>query len=310
MAKSSVKIRHDSLFKWLLQAHIREFFAHYFPGINVRIGNFLDKEFLKKLESFKDSLKADLLIALEVQIEDIWHSAVVCLEHKNLRMEVATTVMEYAACAWLLEKKPVWSIVFFTDEGDWREEVSDRVWLGYSKAGGQMMFIHDIIKVNRELSADLIAKRSLFLSLLALRANREGLTHADVVAAVYRDAAALGEHLSNDQKLLIEQMVEGYSKLEPKVVNDIKEQQNMRFVANSITEHYEHIGEKRGKKLGELQKMIDYGKVQLRQYETLLAEGILSEPAYTRLAQPLRANVAEAEAELQAMNLEQQAQSA
>ncbi len=155
-----------------------------------------------------------------------------------------------------------------------------------------------------------------------MRANREGLTHADVVAAVYRDAAALGEHLSNDQKLLIEQMVEGYSKLEPKVVNDIKEQQNMRFVANSITEHYEHIGEKRGekrgkelgkelgKKLGELQKMIYYGKVQLRQYETLLAEGILSEPAYTRLAQPLRANVAEAEAELQAMNLEQQAQSA
>jgi hypothetical protein len=226
--------------------------------------------------------------------------------------------MEYAACAYLVEKKPVWSIVFFTDESNWREEISDRTWLGYSKAGGRMMYIYDIIKVNRGLSADLIAKRSLFLSLLALRANREGLTHAEVVAAVYRDAANLGEQLDNGQKLLIEQMVEAYSKLDAKVVQDIKEHQNMRFVANSITEHYEHIGEKRGEKLGEkrgekrgvLRNTIEVGQEQLRQYEALLAEGILSKRAYTRLVQPWKAKVAAAEAELEAMELDQHAQTA
>jgi hypothetical protein len=252
-------------------------------------------------------LQADLLIALDAQLEDQWHSVVVCLEHKSWRTEVAATVMEYAACAWLVEKKPVWSIVFFTDEGEWREEISDRTWLGYSKAGGRMMYIHDIIKVNRELSADLIAKRSLFLSLLALRANRKGLTHADVVAAVYRDAAALGEQLDNDQKLLIEQMVEAYSKLDRAVIHDIKERQNMRFVANSITEHYQHIGEKRGElrgKRSELGKMLEAGKEQLRQYEALLAEGILSKRAYTRLVQSLKANIAATEAELQALDRE------
>ncbi len=207
-----------------------------------------------------------------------------------------------------------------------REEMNDRTWLGYSKAAGRMMFFHDIIKVNRELSADLIAKQSLFLSLLALCANREGLTHADVVAAVYRDAAALGEQLGNDQKLLIEQMVEAYSKLESNVIHDIKERQHMRFVANSITEHYEHIGEKRGEKrgkklgeklgkklgekLGELQTKVEDGKEQLRQYESLLAEGILSKRAYTRLVQPLQAKVAAAEVELHALNTELHAQSA
>jgi hypothetical protein len=312
----AVQIHHDCLYKWLLKEFIPEFFAHYFPETPVARFRFLDKEFQQKLESYKASLEADLLIALEVQLDGTWFSVVVCLEHKSWRAEVATTVMEYAAWAWLAEKKPVWSIVFFTDEGDWREEIVDRTWLGYSKAGGRMMYVYDIIKVNRELSADLIAKRSLFLSLLALRANRTGLTHAEVVTAVYRDAAALSEQLSNDQKLLIEQLVEAYSKLDPKAVQDIKEQQNMRFVANSITEHYEHIGELRGKKLGEklgeLRKMVEVGQEQLRQYEALLAEGILSKRAYSRLVQPLLAKVALAEAEFQALNreLDQQAQTA
>ncbi len=119
-----------------------EFFAHYFPEAQVSNIRFLDKEFLKKLESYQNSLEADLLIALEVQLEGQWHSVVVCLEHKSWRTEVATTVMEYAACAWLAEKKPVWSIVFFTDEADWREDIADRTWLGYSKAGGRMMYVY------------------------------------------------------------------------------------------------------------------------------------------------------------------------
>ncbi len=149
-----------------------------------------------------------------------------------------------------------------------------------------------------------------------MRANRADLTQAEVVAAVYRDAAALGEELSNEHKLLIEQMVEAYSKLDEAVIHDIKERQHMRFVANSITEHYEHIGElrgeQRGKKLGELWNIVEGGLEQLRQYEALLAEGILSKRAYSRLARPLKAKVAAAEAALQTLNrdLNQHAQPA
>lgn len=88
----------------------------------------------------------------------------------------------------------------------------------------------------------------------------------------------------------------------------------MRFVANSITEHYEHIGELRGElrgeKRGELRAKIAECKEQLLQYESLLAEGALSKQVFTRLAHPLKAKVAAAEVELQALSQEQQAQSA
>jgi hypothetical protein len=49
MPKHAATIHHDCLFKWLLQAFMPEFFAHYFPDTNVRSIRFLDKEFLKKL---------------------------------------------------------------------------------------------------------------------------------------------------------------------------------------------------------------------------------------------------------------------
>jgi hypothetical protein len=83
MPEQVATIHHDCLFKWLLQAFMPEFFAHYFPDSCVRAIRFLDKEFLKKLESYKDSLQADLLIALDAQLDDQWHSVVVCLEHKS-----------------------------------------------------------------------------------------------------------------------------------------------------------------------------------------------------------------------------------
>ena len=51
-------------------------------------------------------------------------------------------------------------------------------------------------------------------------------------------------------------------------------------------------------KRGELRTKVEEGKEQLCQYEALSAAGILSKQAYTLLAQPLKAKVATAEAEL------------
>ncbi len=109
---------------------------------------------------------------------------------------------------------------------------------------------------------------------------------------------------------MIERMVESYSKLDTTVIQNIKEQQNMRFVANTITEHYEHIGELRGEQRGELRGELRAMVEQLRQYETLLSEKMLSKRAFDRLVKPLKAKIAAVQAELQALDAKPHAQSA
>jgi len=60
---------HDSLFKWLISSFTREFFAHYFPQVNLGSYRFIDKEFISKYEALKESLKGDLFLILEVEID-------------------------------------------------------------------------------------------------------------------------------------------------------------------------------------------------------------------------------------------------
>jgi len=65
---------HDALFKWLIATFIVEFFEHYFPDVNVKIGKdpFLDKEFISKYEALKASLEGDIFLIVEVNIK--WSS--------------------------------------------------------------------------------------------------------------------------------------------------------------------------------------------------------------------------------------------
>ena len=44
---------HDALFKWLITAFTKEFFAHYFPGIVIGDYTFIDKEFIRRYEALK-----------------------------------------------------------------------------------------------------------------------------------------------------------------------------------------------------------------------------------------------------------------
>ena len=60
---------HDSLFKWLITSFTREFFAHYFPAVKIGSYRFIDKEFISKYEALKESLKGDLFVLMEVEIE-------------------------------------------------------------------------------------------------------------------------------------------------------------------------------------------------------------------------------------------------
>jgi len=44
-------------------------FAHYFPGIRIGQYSFIDKEFISKYEALKESLKGDLFLLMEVEID-------------------------------------------------------------------------------------------------------------------------------------------------------------------------------------------------------------------------------------------------
>ena len=90
---------HDSLFKWLIAAFTTEFFDHYFPSIPIGAYTFIDKEFISKYEALKESLKDDLFLIMEVEIEGAFHEVVIQIEHMSHRESVAERMFEYLCYA-------------------------------------------------------------------------------------------------------------------------------------------------------------------------------------------------------------------
>ncbi len=276
--------RHDSLFKWLVTTFAREYFLHYFPEQTIGEIHFVDKEFISKYEAFSDSLEGDLLVAMEVDFEGVRHNIIVCIEHKSKREDVALAVMRYMAYAWLLWERPVWTIVMFTDDSLWRKEMRNEYWYGFSQSVGKQHYKYDIIKVNRELSRDLIAEGSLFTSLLALKADTRECRREAIIEAIYRNGAAMGDRLSDEHKLLMEQWVGAYGGVPKAVVQSIKEKTHMGIVATTITEYYELIGEKH-----EIERTIE-------SYHRLYQTGALAEPAYLQEVGKLQLRLAKLDA--------------
>ena len=84
---------HDALFKWLITSlFTEEFFAHYFPDINIGNYCFIDKEFISKYEALKESLKGDLFLVMEVDIDGQLQEIVIYIEHKSKRENVGKKV--------------------------------------------------------------------------------------------------------------------------------------------------------------------------------------------------------------------------
>ena len=173
---------HDSLFKWLITAFTEEFFAHYFPTLTIGAYRFLDKEFLSRYEALKESLKGDLFLLMEVDIDGAFQEVAIQIEHQSERDEVAERLFEYLCYVWLLTKKPVWSMVIYTDDAIWRKRVASQYYYGFSLAQQKQYFHFDVIKVKDERSRDLIQKPSLLCKLLALKANDEGTDPAQLVS--------------------------------------------------------------------------------------------------------------------------------
>ncbi len=117
---------HDALFKWLIAAFTEEFFAHYFPGITIGKYRFIDKEFISKYEALKESLKGDLFLLMEVETDGELRELAIQIEHQSEREDVSERMFEYLCYVWLLKKKPVWSMVIYTDEALWKKQVPEK----------------------------------------------------------------------------------------------------------------------------------------------------------------------------------------
>ncbi|MEZ4529137.1 MAG: hypothetical protein R2941_24760 [Desulfobacterales bacterium] len=233
---------HDALFKWLVTAFTQEFFAHYFPEIRIGKYRFADKEFISRYEALKESLKGDLFLMMEVEMDDGLQEVFIQIEHKSRREEVAERVHEYACYAWLLKKKPVWSMVIYTDDAIWQKPVRDSFCYAFDSTHRKQYHYFDVIKVKAEKSRELMHKNSLLCKLLALKADDRDADPEQLVYEIYRAGAERMEHLDNDQLLLLEQWVSFYKKVSDQQAEKIKKEVNMESVATTISEHIFHQG--------------------------------------------------------------------
>ncbi len=270
---------HDSLFKWLIASFTRDFFTHFFPDITIGRYRFIDKEFIRKYEALKESLKDDLFLLIEIEIDGFLQDVVIQIEHKSKRENVVERMFEYLCYAWLLKKRPVWSIVIYTDKAIWRKKIPDFFWYAFSDKKKKQYCHFDVIKVKDEKSVDLLKKRSLMCKLLALNADDRGM---DVEKAIYEIYRAMREtELTNDQKLLIEQWLQAYKKVPDEIHERIKKEVKMTFVATTISEHIHNEGKMEGIVEGEL-------KGELNAFEKLYDLGILTKKQFEAMAAPLR----------------------
>ena len=248
---------HDALFKWLITAFTREFFEHYFPDISIGKYSFIDKEFISKYETLKESLKGDLFLAMEVEIEGRLQEIVIQIEHQSEREDISKRVYEYACYAWLLKNKPVWSIVIYTDEAVWRKPVTNQFWYAFDSQNGKQYHHFDIIKVKAEKSGDLIRKHSLMCKLLTLKADDRKTDPDELVYEIYRAAAGMKDKLTNEQLLLIDQWVSFYKKVSEQSLLKIKKEISMSFIETTITEHVYNQGWIKGAAEGKIEGKIE-----------------------------------------------------
>ncbi len=280
---------HDALFKWLISAFTEEFFAHYFPEIRIGKPRFIDKEFISRYEALKESLKGDLFLAMEVEISGEMQEIVIQIEHQSERENAGERAYEYSCYAWLLKRRPVWSIVIYTDDAHWRKRVAESFWYAFDRKHGKQFFHFDVIKVRDEKSEDLIRSHSLMCKLLALKADDRDADPEKLVHEIYRAAEAMGEKLDRDHMLLIGQWVSVYKKIPDERLEEIKKEVKTAMIATTISEHIFNEGKAEGKAEGKLEGKAE-GKLEgkLEMLENLYLFGIISKEQYEKMTVPLR----------------------
>ncbi|SEH06263.1 RpnC/YadD family protein [Candidatus Venteria ishoeyi] len=212
---------------------------------------FIDKEFISKYEALKESLKGDLFLILEVEINGVLQEVAIQIEHQSQRKDIAERLFEYLCYVWLLKKKPVWSIVIYTDDAVWRKPVTDKFYYAFSAKQTQQYFHFDVIKIKNEKSSDLIKQHSLLCKLLALKANDTGSNPETLIYEIYQAVDQLKGKLEDDRLLLINQWVDSYKKIPVQRFKQIKQEFNMEYIETTITEHIRNQAFREGEAKGE-----------------------------------------------------------
>jgi len=285
---------HDSLFKWLIAAFTDDFFAHYFPDIKTGKYTCIDKEFISRYKALKESLKADMFIAIEIEINGKLQDVVIHIEHESKKRDMSRRVFRYLCYAWLLKEKPVWSIVIYADNSTkWHSPVPGSFVYGFDSKNKEQHHKFDIIRIKDEKSKDLISKSSLMCKLLALKADDRGTDRKELIGSILKTIAANEFDMDDHIKLLVLQWIDFYSNVSPEALKNIKKEVEMISTAATITEHYVNQGiakgEKRGIAKGE-KKGIVKGKIQgkIESLTSLYSQGILSEIKYNEMVNPLQ----------------------
>ena len=261
---------------------------------------FIDKEFISKYEALKESLKDDLFLIMEIEVSGVTQDVVIQIEHKSNREDVSERIYEYLCYAWLLRRKPVWSIVIYTDKAVWRKPIPDTFWYAFSSKHKKQYCHFDVIKVNSEKSGDLIKEHSLMCKLLALKAGDSDVGSKALIYEIYKYLEDMKNKLTNEEKLLAEQWVQAYKKVPEKTVEKIKQEVNMSFSATTITEHYVNVGWNKGKIEGKIEGEIEgkikgeiEGKIKgkIENLEELYRFSFLSKEQMEKMIEPLKAQL-------------------
>ena len=280
---------HNSLCKWLITAFTEEFFAHYFPDITIGAYTFIDKEFLSRYDALKESLKGDVFVMMDVDIDGDVREIVIQIEHQGTRVDVSKRVHEYACYAWLLRHKPVWSMVIYTDDAIWRTPVSSQFWYAFDSQHGKQWHYFDVIKVNAEKSRDLMQTHSLLCTMLALKADDHGTDREELVRAIYQAAAEMQDALTDDHRLLLEQWVNAYGKIPEPGMTHIKKELGIEFIATTISEHIFHEGLLEGEARGKVEGKAEGKVTMLDMFHQL---GLISDEQYQLKMHPLHQQLA------------------
>ncbi len=279
---------HDALFKWLIASFTDEFFAHYFPGIRIGRYSFIDKEFISRYEALKESLKGDLFLTMEVEADGELRELAIQIEHQSGKEDVSERMFEYLCYVWLLKKKPVWSMVIYTDEASWKKKVSDKFCYAFDPEHRQQFFHFSVIRVRDEKSSDLILKHSLLCKLLALKADDDGTDPESLMYGIYRAVAQMKDELSNDRLLLVNQWTDFYGKTSDETLGKIRKETGMEIIETTISEHIRNQGKIEGEIEGEIRGEIRGITDQIATLESLHKQGILSKKKMEKMVIPLR----------------------
>ena len=247
---------HDQTFKWLLTAFTEEFFACFWPNLRIGRHEIIDKEFIEKFVPDKSSLEGDLFLIMEVEIDGLFHEIVILLELKSEKVDVREKLYDYFLYASIMRRRPVWCIVFYSDDAHWRTPLPDSFPIGFTGERGLIQMPYDIIKLKDFSSAELIRKPSLLAKVLALKANDAGCDREQLVHEIFTNLKEHYATLTDEQKLSAMRCVKNYAGIPTKRVTAIRKEVGMVYTGSTITEHIryeaEQIGEKRGEKRGEI----------------------------------------------------------